>query len=469
MESMMVIPGGVAPLLMGICHLLTALVVYALARRFLGRGPALVAVLIYLLLKKVYLFATLAYIDQGLTYMRVLGIYAAVRYMEKPSRALAALVGLTLGFACAIKYNALITVVLVAVVAVIYEAGTRRNFIRLLIDLVLAALVLALVASPWYIRNWVWFHNPVFPFYASLFPTTGGTYAHLAPDLSVDHQEMLEMFAVPFKRDPVRFLVLPFYLTFNPLGPYELPNVGVVGPWFLMTLPLVILLRRFPRALWAILGLIVGTFCYWWFIEQMVHLRYMLPVFALQAVFAGFLVWDGLRLDRVQPRSSLSWLALAGIFGILVTFFAGVVTPEQVRGQFPILPEERRQFVLERMNAYPVIESVNEALRAAGTASETRVYGFYAEQYRWYADFTLVGNQVGFADHTDYFNHCHSASELYEWLKSYDCDYLIVNLAYAQLALGDEAARAVPAQMDGWEEYFEQEKTLYWVLLYRLK
>ncbi len=482
LQSMILIPDGCAQLLMGVCHLLTALVIYAMARRFYGRGAGLVSVLIYLLVKKAYLFATLAYIDQGLTLMIVLGTYAVLRYMENPSRALAVLAGLTFGFACGIKYSAFINVLTVAVVVLVYEAFAKRNHIRLAIDLALAAAIIVLIACPWYIRNWIWFQNPVFPFFPGIFETNAGTYASLAHDLRVDHREMLDMFRIKdeVRANPIMFALLPYKLVIEPYGPYDRPGIGALGPWFLITLPLIVFVRRIPRVTWAILGLIVFTYAYWWYWEKMLHLRYMLPIFSMQAIFAGFLAWEGLRLDKVNPRGFLGWMSLAVLFGILVTFFAGIVTPEQIRAEFPILPEERAQFQSSRMNAFPAVEGMNETLLDAlgdpEQVAQTRVYGFYMEQYRWFADFKLIGNQVGYADHTDYLAHCRSAEDLHEWLTDLECVYLMINLPYAQLAIKEEARRGVPGlQLDvgqvmpGWEEYFDFQESYWEVFIFRVK
>jgi hypothetical protein len=456
MESMTVIPrkfGTAAPLLMGICHLLTALAVFAMGRRFFSRGAGLVGALIYLLINKAFLFATLAFIDQGLTLMVVLGMYAVLRYIEKPSKALAVLAGLTLGFACGIKYSAFITVGIMGLVAIILEAFGKRNFQRLATDLLIAVGILIIICCPWYIRNWVWFHDPVFPFYSELFPA-GGTYANLIPDLKVDYRSMLSMFTPPDARSPVGFLSLPYTLAFEPFGPYDKQGAGVLGPWFLMTLPLIIFLRRFPKMLWAVIATIVVTFAYWWFGEGMLHLRYMLPVYSLMAAVSGVLAWEGLRLDVLKPRTIPGWIMMAAVFGILVTFFAGTVTPEAIRAKFPLTKNERIEFMVNQTSALPVIDAMNQSLKKAGALKQARVYGFYMEQVRWYADFTLLGNQVGYADHADYLAHASSAQALHDWLKGYQVDFLIVNTPYAKMQIGDEALKADPSALPDWQQYF---------------
>ena len=483
LQSMLINPDGEATSwLMAICHLLTTLTVFALTRRFFDRGSAIVAAIIYLLTSKVYLFATMGFIDQGLTLMIVLATYAVLRYIKEPSRPAVILVGLMLGFACGIKYSALVTILLLGLVVIAFEIRGRKEFKRLSIDFGIATGILLLVCCVWYIRNWVWFHNPLFPFYTSLFPTDGGTYAQYIDDLRIDHSSMLNMFNLDERAGFFQFFTLPVLLAFEPFSPYDQKGVGVMGPWYLLALPLVIFLRSIPRVLAAMLAIIVATYGYWYFFEHMLHLRYMMPVFSLQAAFAGVLLWNGLKPDSLEYKSPMQWLALALIFSLLITGFAGFVIPNEVRRKYPVLPEERTKFYTDSMNAYSVVEDMNDIARNIvgkdGDPSDVRVYGFYAEQLRWFADFTMVGNQVGYADHEAYINHTHSAQELHAWLISYDIDYLIVNVPYASIQMSTNAAYMVPGYsalstglevMPDWEQYFEMLDSYYYVYTLRLK
>ncbi|MCX6646011.1 MAG: glycosyltransferase family 39 protein [bacterium] len=482
LQSLLVLPEGAGSWLMAICHLLTTLTVFAMTRRFFGRGSAMVAVIFYILIEKVFLFATMAFIDQGLTLMIVLGTYAALRYIKEPSRPVAVLVGLMLGFACGIKYSAFITVLLLGLVVIAFEIQGKRNFKRLSIDLGISTGILILVCCVWYIRNWIWFHNPLFPFYPELFPTDGGTYAQYIDDLKIDHTRMLSMFSLGDHAGIPAFFALPVLLTFDPFSPYDQQGVGVVGPWFLLTFPLIIFLRSIPRVLAAMLAIIVATYGYWYFFEHMLHLRYMMPIFSLQAAFAGMLLWNGLKPDSLEYKSPMQWVALSLILSLLITCFAGIVIPSETARKFPVLPEEKTKYYTDMINSYRVVEDMNEIAREdvgeGGDPSDVRVYGYYMEQTRWFADFTLVGNQIGYADHDSYLSHTSTARELYEWLKSYDIDYLIMNVPYANLQLNLDTALAVPDNktnttqgtiMPDWEQYFEVLDSYYYVYSFKLK
>jgi hypothetical protein len=133
-----------------------------------------------------------------------------------------------------------------------------------------------------------------------------------------------------------------------------------------------------------------------------------------------------------------------------------MVVPEQLRGEFPITTAERQMSAMKQMNQLTEVDALNRSFQRAGTTKSERVYGFYMEQCRWQARFKLIGNQVGYADHEDYLAHASSAKDLHDWLKRYGCDFLVVNVLYARMQIGDDALKADPSRLRDWEEYFQQ-------------
>jgi len=480
MESMMWIPEAASTFLMMACHLLVALIVYVIGRRYFSRGAGMSAALVYLLLKNPYFFATVGFIDQGLAFMLVLGMYGFLRYLEKPSLAWAILVGIVLGFACGMKYSAFITAFLLLLLTAGYTLIEKRKFVEFLKHFGIAALVLLAICSPWYIRNIVWFQNPFFPFFTNIFHVGGGTYGDIADELVVDHREMLHMFALQTK-NPIFFIVLPFTLAFGNFGPYDTTG-GAVGIIPLLTLPLAGFVRRTNRAFWAIVILTVITFGYWWFIEGMIMLRYMMPILSMVAVISGYFAWEGLRLETVEVKGIIGWVVMAAFFTFTVSYFTGVVTPPTVRGQMPILQTDRDLFVQRLFPAYPAVKELNARFEHDGIIDDVRVYGFAAEQYRWRTNFTLIGSRVGYANYEDYLNHAHSAEELYTWLRTYDIDYLIIDIMYGTLLdIGEPTDTKpdsidgwalyykIPSAMDGFNDYFEEISFQNYLFVYRLR
>lgn len=80
-------------------------------------------------------------------------------------------IGLVAGFCFAIKYTGIVAAAyVVAVVAwelVIRQSASRRRTISSLATVV---LLIAIMAAPWLLKNWIWLGNPVSPFLNRVFP-----------------------------------------------------------------------------------------------------------------------------------------------------------------------------------------------------------------------------------------------------------------------------------------------------------
>ena len=469
MESLMLMPEGAGPLLMGICRLLAALAIFAFVRRFFGRGPALASTLIYLLTNEVYRYATMSTMHEGLNLMLVLSIYAAFIYMEKPSRNVAILMGLMFGFAMGTHYAAIPFVILTAFTLKLYDLIIHRDIRRMSGDLIIGAIAMIAVSFPWYFRNIILFHNPIFPFASSFLPTASGQYADIASDLAVSWFGMNRDLYYETHQSILGFILLPFTFVFSYFNAADSGTAGISGPWALIVLPLAILLRKIPRLLIAAAGLTVLISAWWWFVEGVFAPGLMLPVYALIAIMAGVVLWNVLGLERVKITGMPGWIAAGLAFAIFVSYFSGVVPPFDIRGKMPLLETSRKTFTRRFFPASPVVEELNEMFREEGIIEHTDVYGFDAEQYRWFADFHLVGSRFGYADYSLYLSHAKSAEELHRWLLDYGIDFVFINPAHISGLPEEAIIDAIPRRLDNWQIYFERIPNESDLHVYRLK
>ena len=113
-------------------------------------------------------FTPMAKNDVANAFFQCLAVVACVRYLARPVRLSLALAGMFLGVAIGIKYSSLqFAVCLTACLAIVVASGPTpaRQKWR---DFAVFALSVALWASPWYARNLILLHNPLFPFYNDL-------------------------------------------------------------------------------------------------------------------------------------------------------------------------------------------------------------------------------------------------------------------------------------------------------------
>ena len=122
-----------------------------------------------------------AYVDLGTALFQFLALAVLIDSIAlregRPEVRLggAALAGILSGFALGTKYTALLQFGLLGL-GLVWVVVRSRPAVRgaALQAIVLFGAIGIGVASPWYIKNWLWVHNPVYPFFYSLFP---GSYS----------------------------------------------------------------------------------------------------------------------------------------------------------------------------------------------------------------------------------------------------------------------------------------------------
>ena len=172
--------------------------------------------------------ATSAYNDAALACVAFTLFSLLQAWDEERAAKLLIPIGLIAGFAYAIKYTG--GVAIVYAIAFVAWKTRRSREVRPALTVGLAA---ALVVAPWLVKNWLWVHNPLSPFFNHLFPNSFVT--------------------TWFDNDYRRYLSL-----YNLTSRWQIPwavavkgqLVGVLGPVFLLApLALLALPRREGRQL----------------------------------------------------------------------------------------------------------------------------------------------------------------------------------------------------------------------------
>jgi hypothetical protein len=106
-----------------------------------------------------------ARIDVSVAGMLFLGTYAMIIHLETGSRGWLFTSAILSGFSLGIKLNALLWIGCV-VLLFLFESVVRlrRDILSVAKTATLYTLITLALASPWLLKNLVWFHNPVYPF-----------------------------------------------------------------------------------------------------------------------------------------------------------------------------------------------------------------------------------------------------------------------------------------------------------------
>jgi len=139
---------------------LTVGIVWLWARQEWDDSTAWNAIAILLTMPSLLWLASWAYTDYALTFTGIAAMYALWQWKRLEDKKWLSTAGVMAGMAMSIKYTSFFIPLVGVLLILLWE---RRNAPRLKISAQFATIAV-LVAAPWYIRNWVWTSNPVYPF-----------------------------------------------------------------------------------------------------------------------------------------------------------------------------------------------------------------------------------------------------------------------------------------------------------------
>jgi hypothetical protein len=404
---------------------LTALGIAAFCRRlFPERGTGVVmpvwapplAAALFLSIPQVQWQATTAYIDLGTTLYQFLALVAFV-YSVSPSlrgepsdwasvRGSLIVSGLMSGWAMGTKMTAMLPFGLLVLAAVLWAAfsasrlkaqpgsGTPSmpSFPHPLIPssaawsgVALLALAGVLVACPWYVKSFLWTHNPVYPFFYSLFPHSVGWTREA--EIAYQHEQhffglgrgVWALLMVPWNLAMQGWAYLTVPTRWAPAGtlPYfDGLRRGGLSATFLALVPLALYTRRWDRRLTGLVVYGLALILPWFVLSQ--QSRYLLPITAPLAVVAAAVVAN---LEVDLPR----WAA--GAFVVITLFLHGRWGWDQIVGPtWPVVSGQvtQAEYLQHAFPPYDAMRYVNTLPAGTKVAFYQETRGFYLNRdYLW--------------------------------------------------------------------------------------
>jgi len=214
---------------------MTSWAIYMMTSRFYGRVVARIAALTFLATPVCFAQSGYAYVDISHAFFVFLAVYAFLLKETLGSVRAAVLSGVFLGGALATKYTALAAFV---ILAMLWLFRSRVGLKAVLVFTVTAWAI----GGIWYFRSWLILGNPIYPFFPQLFGGHGDS-------------TILEG-SSGMGRGFVAFLLLGWNVTMFPAS----FGGEILGPAFLMFLPLLLFMRRGVRPF--SLDIIVFTLLY---------------------------------------------------------------------------------------------------------------------------------------------------------------------------------------------------------------
>jgi hypothetical protein len=224
--------------------------VYLLAASELKLRDGWTAVLLLFTVPMVLQLASITYNDLALAFTILAALYGYIRWREGENGRWLVLSGIFCGLAMSLKYTSFIAPGLIGLMLIAQRWRQPRKLARLLLLFAGPAL---LVALPWYVKNWAFTGNPVYPFvWYGRFWDEFRAMAHQNPGSGIGWN-VSAIVAVPFNLA---------------LGVADASGDGPTGPMFLALLPLLLLyaftqFRRSPLAFRVLLFYALFHYLFW--------------------------------------------------------------------------------------------------------------------------------------------------------------------------------------------------------------
>jgi hypothetical protein len=353
---------------------------------------------------------SVCYIDIAVMLFLWLSIFAFYVWTRSTERKWLLLSAAFCGFAIGTKYNAMIFLLILGILA-LYKGGRERKFR----DCLFFVAFTLLVVSPWFARNFFYTRNPVYPFFYKVFGSLFG-YGFLRAEYY--HGMLSDVANYGVGVTVKSFLLLPWYLaTQHQRFASEMPVAWL--PLFVLPLVLVIGLVAPRMRLLVAIGL---PFILFWFFTIQV-MRYLMPVLPLLSVLTAAIL-D--RLFSYPPIFNRQIVARAiTIIGFVALIYTGWDHSYELvanQGATPVDQEQRDSYLSRSFPSYPAYKLLNQYRK-----SDYNLYSIYDENLAYFVDGFYMGDYFGPARYALIFDKLSDGRLLHEQLKQLHVDYLLIN------------------------------------------
>ncbi len=295
---------------------LYVLATWGFADRWFGSRSAWITLAILLGLPTLPIWSGFAYIDMAWSLYEWLALASMVEYLRSHQADWRNSTAVFLGLALGTKYLAL-TGLLVTGLLFLWAMRREKQVNQRLQDAAIAGLVVFCIAGIWYVKNWLWFGNPVYPLY---FGGPGWTGVRLEL-----YDAYLKSFGTGTSIRAILALPVTIFTRHAEFGAVMNRN-DILSPMFVLAW-LYPFTRR--KQVTNLLGAaVVLRFGLWILGSQ--QIRFLLPIDPAIAILAAFVINDA--ETRLNVRSALSLFLPALAAGLMViTLFYQVQLARQLR------------------------------------------------------------------------------------------------------------------------------------------
>ena len=263
--------------------LLTSLAVYSFSRRYFPRWVALLAALFYISDPFILWHTSSAYLEIGLAFFEFLALFACIQWIERQNDGWLVLSGIFCGLAVGSKYTGFFSYAAIFLLILFFWSKNKASVPlgQLARKIILFSLVVFSVSFVWYLKNYIYCGNPVFPYLNNIFKSPYWYHRFETADYA----------GFTMGYDPLKILLLPWNIFMFP------PIFGgtIRGVIFVAFIPLLFFLPFLKKRTihQAIQYLIVYCSIRFFIFAATTHYsRYIMPVFPMLAVLCAYAIYE---------------------------------------------------------------------------------------------------------------------------------------------------------------------------------
>jgi dolichyl-phosphate-mannose-protein mannosyltransferase len=307
--------------------------VYIFSLRFLGREVALTATAILIGVPSFLSWATWVSIDYAWASFEFWSVYAICLWLtpeNQMSPKWLVLAGIMSGCAASVKYLSLFTLLIVAAIVLWKSIENERLFsTKWISNLLIFGSSAGLVMGAWYIKNWLWTGNPIYPLVFG-----GPGWEPLENQVLNDY---IQTFGVG--KTWMDYLLLPFNV-YAHQAKFATDSSEIIHPalWLSLFFPFA---SKSNKILNVILVYAALSFVIWVTTSQVI--RFLLPLSALAAIMAASVI------ERFP--SSLKHLLKFGLIGVMLLSLINQISTFNDIGL--------KRYLLGKRSPAQVLQSIN--------------------------------------------------------------------------------------------------------------
>jgi len=304
-----------------------------------------------------------------------------------------------MGIAIGSKYNALIAWSIINLILILSYVRDTNKQIGALQYGIMFFVITALVASPWYLKNYLLTGNPFYPLFNSFFQSL-----HHRPVQDIIHNQLVEktgrisffkMREVMYGETFWETLLIPIRMFFQGRDNSYQYFQGALNPILIVFSPFILLSKRYvkDKLLFVLFSVFFVIMAYFLTAKQV---RYILPVLPFLTILAVMGIKDlvdslgkGTLCPLLQSKKNMKsigrFIIFSTISGLLVFNLLYLKNRMQIVKPFPyVLGKETRDVYLKRhLLHYDAVEYINHNL-----PDDARIFTMFLGRRGYYLDRT---------------------------------------------------------------------------------